>query len=1102
MSDYQKPSPDAKAVKAWREATVIPTYPPMEPDRNPIFFEKRGYQGSSGKIYPNAFTDRLSDERVDMIYNAAYLENQYIKLMVLPELGGRIQYGTDKINDYNFIYRNRVIKPALIGLYGPWVSGGIEFNWPQHHRPTTFEAVDHLITDNEDGSKTIWLSEIEPLTRLKSLVGVSLHPDKAFIEVKVQLYNPTPLPQTFLWWANLAVHVNEHYQVVFPQDIDYVADHAKRAITSFPTATGVYGNIDYSKGVDISWYKNIPMPTSYMVMKSDYDFLSGYDFSRDAGIIHIANHHISPGKKLFTWGTYNFGQAWDRNLTDEDGPYVELMTGVFSDNQPDFAWLMPYETKTFTQYWYPVRKTGAVKNATINAAVNLEITGNMADIKFYVTSQHSEARMLLKAGADILWEQKADLAPETPFAAQIKIPNGTQPENMQVALYSAAGKELVSYQPLKKDPKPAPEAAKPAPPPGDLKSNEELYLTGLHLEQYRHPTYDPIPYYEEAIGRDPLDSRCNCALGVIYLRRGAFSKAEGYFRQAIASLTRKNPNPYDGEAFYQLGLALKYQGRFQAAYAACYKSVWNYAWQAAGYYALAELDCINRNFTQALDHIDRSLVCNSINTKGRNLKVAILRKLGRHAQAIKLAFEGVSVDILDFWSRYELCLTLREAGKTKAALNQLKYLKSLMREQAQSYLEIAVYYGNAGLWEDAVSILEEYPQLSKKDPMIYYYLGFYETQKGNAKTAGEYYGLAAQTPSDYCFPSRLESITVLKDAIQKNPDDAKAYYYLGNLLYDKKQYHEAVEFWENSRRLDGTFAIVHRNLGIAYFNIQRDEPKAIQSMKKALEINPDDPRILMELDQLYKLTGALSAKERLSLLKKHAHLVARRDDLYMERITLHNCLGEYEAALSMLSDRKFHPWEGGEGRVSEQFIQARLGEGRNYLHSGQPEKALASFEAALCLPENLSEGKRFNAPEANIQYHIGLAFQALQDPNQARLHFEKSATQTIDWSEQTYYQGLALQQLGKTKEAEAKFRGLIEFADNQQRVEVKPDYFGFLQFVSLIFEDDLNKRSKIHCSYLRALGYLGLGRDGEAKKEFQTVLTMDASHLGASLHLY
>ncbi|MFN2117707.1 MAG: DUF5107 domain-containing protein, partial [Candidatus Promineifilaceae bacterium] len=321
-------------VKCWSEKVTIPTYRIGEPDKNPMFLEKRVYQGSSGVVYPLPMIDRIYDEKYEREYTAVFLENRYLKLMVLPEIGGRLQLALDKTNDYYFVYYNRVIKPALVGLAGPWISGGIEFNWPQHHRPTTFSPVDWRIKENADGSKTIWCAEIEPMFHTKGMHGFTLHPGRAYFEVNVQLYNRTTVPQTFLWWANPAVSVNDDYQSIFPPDVHAVMDHGKRDVSDFPIATGTYYKVDYAPGTDISLYKNIPVPTSYMVYHSDYDFVGCYDHGKQAGMMHVANHHEVPGKKQWTWGCGDFGQSWDRQLTDEDGPYIELMCGAYTDNQP------------------------------------------------------------------------------------------------------------------------------------------------------------------------------------------------------------------------------------------------------------------------------------------------------------------------------------------------------------------------------------------------------------------------------------------------------------------------------------------------------------------------------------------------------------------------------------------------------------------------------------------------------------------------------------------------------------------------------------------------------------------------------------------------
>jgi hypothetical protein len=209
-------------------------------------------------VYPNPVIEKIYDEKEDKEYHGLFLENKYIKIMILPELGGRIQMAYDKIKDSHFIYYNQVIKPALVGLTGPWISGGIEFNWPQHHRPSTFEPVDYKIEENADGSKTIWVNEVERMFHTKGMAGFTLHPDKAYIEIKAKLFNRSTLPQTFLWWANPAVKVNDDYQSIFPPDVNAVFDHGKRDVSTFPIATGTYYKVDYSPGTDISHVKEHP----------------------------------------------------------------------------------------------------------------------------------------------------------------------------------------------------------------------------------------------------------------------------------------------------------------------------------------------------------------------------------------------------------------------------------------------------------------------------------------------------------------------------------------------------------------------------------------------------------------------------------------------------------------------------------------------------------------------------------------------------------------------------------------------------------------------------------------------------------------------------
>jgi tetratricopeptide (TPR) repeat protein len=1065
-----------------------------------MFLDKRVYQGSSGKVYPNAFTDHISDTTIDKAYRAIFLENEFIRIMILPEIGGRIHIGQDKTNNYDFFYRQNVIKPALVGLLGPWISGGVEFNWPQHHRPSTFMPVNHKIEEHDDGSRTVWLSEHEPMNRMKGMVGITLHPGKSIIEAKAQLYNRTPFVQTFLWWANVAVRVHEQYQAFFPPDVAYVGDHAKRAVSSFPLARNFYYGVDYTSGVDITWYKNIPVPTSYMVLDSEYDFFGGYDHERRAGLVHVADRHVSPGKKLWTWGNAEFGYLWDRELTDSDGPYVELMAGVFTDNQPDFSWLQPYETRTFRQYWYPIQEIGPAKNANRLAAVNLEMQGRKLKVGVLTTEDFKQLRVLVTAGERVVLNEIRDIRPGQPCLETIELPADYAAAGLLLRVLSSDGKEIIRYRPEEKREALLPKPATEPPPPGEISTIEELYLTGLHLEQYRHATRFPEVYWEEGLRRDEDDARCNNAMGMLCLRRGEFQDAEQYFRRAIARLTRRNPNPYDGEPFYNLGLSLKYQERTEEAYAAFYKSVWNQGWQSAGYYALATIDCRRGDFELALEHLTASLSGHASHLKARNLKSAILRQMGRSKEALDLVQDTIAFDPLDLWSANELVAfstAPRSSGSDDAVFSSLLL-------ETHVCLDIAFDYADAGLWREAIDLLQRHlAALSEQHdpyPMVLYSLGYFYGKTGERAKALEYYEQASHASADYCFPARIAEMLVLQSAIQANLSDSKAPYYLGNLLYDKRQREEAIRLWETSCQIDPQFSIPWRNLGIAWFNVRKNPGRALECYEKAFQSESSDARLLYELDQLCKRIGT-PPTQRLSKLEEHRDLVDRRDDLVVELVTLCNQTGKASQALKILSSRRFHPWEGGEGLVSGQHVAAHLLMGRELLEAGEPSEALAHFQAARVYPKNLGEGKHLLTLETHLDYFAGVALDRLGRAEEARQWWKKAIEAQTGFKDMAYYKALALRSLDRESEAVSLLEELLGFASRQLDEEVRIDYFATSLPNFLLFDDDLRKRNRTECLFLRGLAKLGLRRIEESAADFREVLALDANHLWAQAEL-
>lgn len=1092
-------------VNVWEEGVVIPTYTVGRPEKNPIFPGKRVYQGSSGDVYPYPVIEKIHDEKINKKWQAMFLENQYLKIMILPELGGRIHMAFDKIKDRHFIYYNRVIKPALVGLTGPWISGGIEFNWPQHHRPSTFEPVDYKIVEDQDGNKTVWCSEVERMSRTRGMTGFRLYPDKAYLEIEVKLYNRTPHPQTFLWWANPALCVNEHYQSVFPPDVHAVFDHGKRDVSTFPVATGTYYKVDYSSGVDISRYKNIPVPTSYMAITSKYDFVGGYEHDSGGGMIHVADHHISPGKKQWTWGNGDFGHAWDRNLTDEDGPYVELMCGVYTDNQPDFSWLMPGEEKTFKQYFMPYRDLGLVKNATREAMLNLEIEKNKANIRVYATANYPGATIRLSVQGRQVFEGKFNLSPQNVFANSIEIQGAFKPEEIVLSVHDESGRELVSWQHEKTVHQKIPDPARAVKEPGDISDNEQLYLAGQHLEQYRHATYDPTLYYREALKRNNGDARSNNAMGLWLLRRGQFKKAERHFRRSLKTLTERNPNPYDGESYYQLGIALTMQEKYEDAYDAFYKATWNAAWQDTSFFELARISCMRSAWDTALEQINHSLARNSANHRGIHLKVAIMRKLGEKENILGKISSFLRMDPFNFGLYFEHYLLTGIEEK-------LSDLRLLIRKNIHNYIEIALDYAHAGMFDEAIQLIQTgiRDQTVTINPMAFYYLGWFAHRNGNQNDAIRYIKKAALQSPDYCFPNRIECIAALNYASLSNPLDARCRYYLGNFWYANRQYEEAIECWEKSKNLDESYPTVLRNLSLAYYNRKKDPVKALQELEKAFWLDPKDARILFELDELYKRLNK-PVKERLELLEMHPEEVDQRDDLYLERITMLNLISRHEKALELIMSRKFHPWEGGEGKVTGQYLTCHIELAKRAILSGGFAAAIEHLKATEQFPQNLGEGKLYGVQENDINYWFGIVYKGMGNLEHAMEYWEKASiglsepTSTFFYNDQPpdniFYQGQALMALDRKKEASERFRRLVEYGVEHMDDDIKIDYFAISLPDLLIWDTDLKQKNIIHCNYMISLGYLGMGELEKARKKLLEILNRENHHQGARIHM-
>ncbi|HET6410580.1 MAG TPA: DUF5107 domain-containing protein [Anaeromyxobacter sp.] len=1104
--ELPEPPPEERGpVKAWSQPLSIPTFPPAAPDPNPMFLDRRVYQGSSGRVYPLPVIDRISEVCVERSWAAVHLENEHLRVLLLPELGGRIHLVQDRHTGRDLVYRQDAIKPALVGLAGPWVSGGIEFNWPQHHRPATFLPTEVHLEAHPDGSRTAWCSDHDPLHRLKGMHGVRLRPGDARLWLLVRLYNRTPLVQTFLFWANVAVEVHEDYQSFFPPDVRQVADHARRAVSTFPRARGIYYGIDYGRrgreGVppaerarkfaprpgrppdDLSWYANIPVPTSYMAVDTAGDFMGGYDHAAGVGIVHVADHHISPGKKQWTWGNQEFGYAWDRNLTEPDErgvyrPYLELMSGVYTDNQPDFSFLTPGETRTFTQLWYPLHRIGPPRAANSRAALALEVSPGRARVGVAVPVALPGATVRLSRGDAVLAKMTRDLFPGDPLVEEVRLPPGGEEIELIAEVLDPGGGEVISSRPAALSPREPFRIAKEPPPPGEVKSADELYLIGLHLDQYRHATRSPETYWKEAVRRDPLDSRCNTALGFLSLRRGEFLLSAEHFESALRRLKAENANPYDGEPLYGLGLSLRYLSREEEAYAAFAKGTWNAAWAAPCHHALGELECARGRLEAALEHLDRTLRRDADDLRARDLRVVLLRRLGREPEAERSLSEVLSLDPLDAWGRH---------------------LDGRTPRDAQLALDLAFDMERAGLLREALELLErgDLEGLGAR-PMIHYTAARMAERLCEGEAAARHRLLAAKSSPDFCFPSRLEEIAVLEAAMAADPRDARPPAYLGHMLYGRGRREEAIALWERSAREDPSWSVVWRNLGMAYFNVRRDREGAREAYERARRASPGDARLLYEQDQLWKRTGA-SPAERLDLLEMHPELVRSRDDLTVELCSLLLQAGRAEEALERLLGRRFQPWEGGEGLALAQHTRARVLLARARLGKSDGAGARLHLEAALHPPESLGEARHPLSSTSEVECLLGDAFALAGDPDAARDHWTRAAGSRGDFasmreqtfSPNTYFSALALGRLGRSAEQEGLLRDLAGHAARLGKERATIDYFATSLPDLLLFEDDLDRRKEVEALVLLGQARLGLGDRKGARRSLEEALRLD-----------
>ena len=813
-----------------KEKITLPTYVPGGYEKTPLFYTGRVYQGAQGRIYPYPAQDVLHDDKRPEDYLYLTLENDWLQMGVLPEHGGHLLNLTDKQTGYEAFYRQHVIKPALIGMLGAWISGGVEWNFPHHHRPTSSMPIDWRHEKRRDGTETIWLGETELTARLKWTIGLSLLKDRAVLRAENIFMNRGPQIESMLYWANVAVHCGDDYQVIFPPACHLGYDHHKASWTSFPIGSvGASGRPGEKERMDsdLSWWKNfVHRSRSIFAWDPDNDWLAGYDHGKNAGTVHTSNRHVTIGKKFFLWGNFPAGKLWDSKvLTDTDGPYLELMVGCWSDNQPDYSWIAPYETRRVSQFWYPVKGIGGVKNATLDGAVNVErqakdkllvgfhSTRELKGCTVKVSCGDNGGRVALprdrggRAGARpshvVFTEGNIAIGPNAPWCKTVKVDAAAKDQQFTAVLADADGKVFLSYTPVPEDPHdPLPEKVANPQQPEKITSAEVAYLTGLRLDQFKNGLIDPMPYYRRACEIDPSHSAANLQLGYHAMRELRWADAEKYFRAAADRVNRNYTRAKDVEPEYMLALACREQGKCKEAEDLLWRVTWRATHAREAYVELARLACLRGAWEEADTLIDEALERGAREAKLHVIKAFILRRAGgsqlvateksgrnklrpsRMAMAKRELALAVACDPLENWGVAERGF-LKGMPPEKIVLDELKD-RGL---RAAQLMETVCDYAGLGAWDEVVALCEAAEALAAREkpvacgagdrlgvreavaacaslrsPMFAYMRGRALQQTGRSDEARKAWQKAAAEPGDYCFPSRPEEYAALAAA--------------------------------------------------------------------------------------------------------------------------------------------------------------------------------------------------------------------------------------------------------------------------------------------------------------------------------------------------
>ncbi|MCS6948980.1 MAG: DUF5107 domain-containing protein [bacterium] len=1003
-------------VHLWEETVTIPTYPVGKANPHPPF-QRKGYW----EVYPYPLLDQLGDEAEPRLYRAIFLENPYLRAMVLPEVGGRVWSLYDKVTGRECLHQPPAIKPALIGLTGAWIAGGIEFNFPIGHRYTTHQPVCYTLEPpREEGDKgTVWLGEICRRTRMSWTVGVSLYPDRALLEVDIRLFNRSELKKRFYFWTNCAVSAHEEWKWILPASSvrNWEGDLSEaRATLPFPLT---------EDGSDLSLYRSYNCPSSVFAHEFRGEFFGGYDLREDAGLLHVADWRDARGRKLFTWGTADDGAVWAERLDDRAIPYVEIQTGRFED-QSIWHWIPPHAMECWQEAWYPVRGlAGQVSAASREGALSAQMQGQQLQVRFYSTAPRPDHRLIVQYGEDIVHEQRVDLYPERTGSWTFTLPQ--TPELPLKVLIATSGRETVLE--ALANPCPSREQVVVNPPRSGAGA-DDLYLEGDLAERTNRPD-DAEARYRAAAERGSLEG--SNALARMYLEDGRFEEC---LQLTEGVLERDSQN---GEAMYLRALCLMTLGRDSEAEEWLYPLRRDAQYRGLAFYLLG-LCALRRGDPACADDLfAESLLYNAADVKAWMMRAVALRLRGELEEAAQVRLQVHLLAPLEPLLRTEAFLSTPSSPEADA-VNLLRPLTA----QPHTFEEVACDYLNAGCPNDAIRLLEAPARLGLPETaMGHYLLALAYARKGLPAQTVEHALLASRTEADYLFPWRTEDYLALHEVLALRPNDALARYALGNWLMAHRRPGEALLEWLRAlnpqaaddalargeilpTRLDDRryrqgwqalaltclentpaqalppLAVLYRNIGMALAHHVGLHGVAARYYQRAIALAPRDHYLWLERETVAaaRRDSSASALRRLRRAPQEVLRENRVAQLHA-RLLVENA--QYDEAIQVLHSRVFHVAEG-ETSTRPTWVKAYVGKGKQLAEQGDWQGALECFQKALEYPHHLGVGKPAYPADVLPLFHAGRAAHQLGQWELARQYWQECLRHRPASEEERRYQ--------------------------------------------------------------------------------------------------